>query len=1033
MLLTIIPTPLIETSHDGPRQALDVIIVNDWSAAGEAVLRVRNLRLALGPLPVGESEFRVFAPEVAAPQTDACLLEVDGEIVAQTECARAPVRRWQVYLAHASHHDLGYTDLPSNLLREHAGFLDDILRYCAETDDWPEASRFRYTIEQAWSVAFWAAHRSEQQVARLVERLREGRIELTALFGNETSELCGSEEQIRLLYPAARLARHAGVRPATAELNDIPGVSWGLALALSGAGVRYFAPGIPDYFGWNQKRRYTWDEQAVMPRNLPGAFWWQGPDGERVLFWHAAPAGATLWTLAQAERDLSRQLARLEARGYPHDLIKLNFAGGERDNSPPARRLSDIARAWNERWVSPQLIVATSQMFFEAFERAAGAALPTLRGELPNTDYTIGATSTAYPLGVNRVTHDQLAAAERLATCAALHAEYIYPAALLAEAYDSMMLFDEHTWGMASPAGPAQDASANRKAGFAFHAAALAHDVLSKSANRLADAVQLEEAGYHVVVFNPLGHARTDVALTPATPFSPSGKPMYWRTTDDPLAPRVWVNGAAIGRTLVTLPEEWLVGPLEMVDVATGDATPCQSMRTDDPFAARPNAAERVALARTDPSSLSVLNYDAAQAVDLAFTVAGAPAMGYRAYRLARANGDATTSLQVGETFLENRFYRLEVDPETGSVVSLFDKELGRELVDPGAPYGFNTLLARHPHDAAGQAAIIRRVYSVERGPVLASLAWEGDAPGCPRVTGEITMYDRVKRVDIAHRVLRDATPALEHYVAFPFALTPPQFRFQAANSVIEPVRDQLPGSNTSAFTAQHWVAVNDGADEVMWTGREAPVVMLGRLWPSPVSQAHHGATPPGYDQPFLRDPAAFEHGHIYSLLMSNNFRTNFAPIQPSDVLFRFSLNSRAVSGNGMPTNATQWGDAANLPLVSAWVQGPQTGALPPESAFVELDAANVSLLALKAAEDGDGIVLRLAETAGRATNVGVTLPCNVIAEASSANLLEEYATPLTHNELTVRAPLRAFGVTTVRLRLRDVRAFPTVESFWQL
>ena len=321
-----------------------------------------------------------------------------------------------------------------------------------------------------------------------------------------------------------------------------------------------------------------------MPRNLPGAFWWQAPDGQKVLFWHSAPGAVTLWTLAQAERDLPQQLDRMVEHGYPHMLIRLTFLGGRARQQPPPRRVSDIARAWNERWASPQLIVATNRMFFEAFEREAGPSLPTLRGELPNTDYTIGATSTAHPLGVNRLTDDRLAAAERLATCAALHADYEYPAAALAEAYDSMLLFDEHTWGMANPAGHAQDASMSHKAGYAFHAAALADDVLFKSVNRLADAVQLPEAGYHVIAFNPLGHARTDVVAARCGAVA-GGPPDVLAPDKRPAAPRTWVYATAIGRDPLVLPAEWLEEPLELVDVATGDATPCQVIRTDDPAA----------------------------------------------------------------------------------------------------------------------------------------------------------------------------------------------------------------------------------------------------------------------------------------------------------------------------------------------------------------------------------------------------------------------------------------------------------------
>ena len=230
------------------------------------------------------------------------------------EGSREPSRRWEVHLVHGSHHDLGYTDLPSNVLREHDGHLDKVLDFCDETADWPEESRFRYVAEQAWSVLHYLEHRPAEKTQRLLRLMREGRIEVTATLGNQVCGLCSHEELIRLLYPSFRLKRRFGVPITSAELNDIPGFSWGLASVLSGSGVRYFAPGIQDYFAWGRKVRPNWDEQAVIARDMLGAFWWEGPDGSRVLLWYGGPAieGPHLWTYDQARRDLAKYLAGLQ-------------------------------------------------------------------------------------------------------------------------------------------------------------------------------------------------------------------------------------------------------------------------------------------------------------------------------------------------------------------------------------------------------------------------------------------------------------------------------------------------------------------------------------------------------------------------------------------------------------------------------------------------------------------------------------------------------------------------------------------------
>ncbi len=42
---------------------------------------------------------------------------------------------------------------------------------------------------------------------------------------------------------------------------------------------------------------------------------------------------------------------------------------------------------------------------------------------------------------------------------------------------------------------------------------------------------------------------------------------------------------------------------------------------------------------------------------------------------------------------VQNRFYRVTFDPVRGAIKSIFDKELGRELVDASSPYALNEYL----------------------------------------------------------------------------------------------------------------------------------------------------------------------------------------------------------------------------------------------------------------------------------------------------------------------------------------------------
>jgi hypothetical protein len=201
--------------------------------------------------------------------------------------------------------------------------------------------------------------------------------------------------------------------------------------------------------------------------------------------------------------------------------------------------------------------------------------------------------------------------AEQLATWAAVLAEYEYPRAALDDAYRSTFFYDEHAWGMWQPGGPAQDCSRNEKGGFAYRAAALAHDVLIKAANRLADQVTLPEEGYYLTVLNSLSWERTDLVRAPLRPWTPCGNPMHWSRSQEEGSGPVLVMGGAVGRALVTPPADLLAAPFDLVDVATGARVPHQLVRLTDPQAAQPWAAERVAMGKVEASYLDEIVFHA--------------------------------------------------------------------------------------------------------------------------------------------------------------------------------------------------------------------------------------------------------------------------------------------------------------------------------------------------------------------------------------------------------------------------------------
>ena len=940
---------------------------------------------SFGKVEKGKATFQVHIPQVTEPTPAVFILKANGKTQFRQELVWQPCRCWKVYIVPITHHDLGYTDSIENVIHRYDRFYDDVLRFCDQTKDWPEESKYRYTAEGTWSLQHFIENRPKDVIDKLARYVKQGRIEISALFGNEISCLCGHEELIRLMYPSFRLKRMLGGQIHTGCIVDVPGLSWGLPTVLAGADVKYFFAGLPTYFEWGRNDIHTfWDESAILRHGRPDAFRWQGPDGETVLVYYQSSYGffhnvTGPHSYKEVMDNLPGMLEATEKQGCPFDVARYIHNGV--DNYPPDVEISHIVKEWNSRWAYPKLIVATNSMFFEELEKQC-RDVRTFRGELPDTDYVVGAASTARETGINRVTHDRLLCAEKFATIASLASDYEYPAEQIRRAYDNMLLYDEHTWGMDYPTGKTQDWSWADKSLYAYKAAGLAESILSKSLEKIADKIELKEDGRHIVVFNPLSFPRTDIVR------------------------------------LSRFDEK---GPFDLIDEETGQKTPCQIVELAGPQTPVPYAAYRYARGQFEHQELS----------ELVFAAEDVPSLGYKTYRISpkKESSSFTSNIAIGDAGLENSFFKVTLDSQTGAVESIYDKQLQCEIADKDAPHKLNQFVARQVQTGEQKSPAKVQIRKGQNGPIYGSIIAYSEGPGCPQLVQEIILYDKIKRIDFANRVLKDSTPLLEIYFAFPFKIDQgealdenktasggPNFRFESSNSVIEPLRDQFPGSNSNYYAAQHWADVSNQDIGVTLSCVQSHLLEFGGLRPCYVSQAHHGVTPPDFGREFVKQ-SELTKGYMYAFALDSNFRTNFQPVQQGDMLFSYSITTHKKDSN--QSRARDFGWAICNPLIPVSINGKRQGPLDKGTSFCQVDKPNVFLLTLKKAEDGDGIITRIIETEGKEITATLTVPHLTIKKACRTNLVEENIKELAFTEHSVAFPIRAFGITTIRLRTK--------------
>jgi alpha-mannosidase len=345
--------------------------------------------------------------------------------------------------------------------------------------------------------------------------------------------------------------------------------------------------------------------------------------------------------------------------------------------------------------------------------------------------------------------------------------------------------------------------------------------------------------------------------------------------------------------------------------------------------------------------------------IDRLSFIAKLPALGYRLYRLA-ARPDKTDAGRAarlaGPHSLENARYRLEVNPASGCIRSLWDKQAGCELFsgeaavpvvldDPSDTWSHDVLVF---NKVEGQF-IAHQVELVENGPVKATL----------RVTSEYNRSTLVQEFSLYHGLdgiaVRVSVDWHEQHkmlkLRFPVNVTQGQATYEIpyghiqrpANGEEEPGQSWIDLSGISPETGQVMgiSLLNDGKYSFDVTGSNLGLTVLR----SPIYAHHHPAMP--------------EPGKRY------------AYIDQGEQVFNYILLPHR--GSWAEAGAVRRAAELNQPpvvLATTFHAGP----LPSSASFAAVEPENVVISVIKQAEDGQDLIVRVYETAGRATAARIHL-----------------------------------------------------------
>ncbi|SDD72304.1 glycoside hydrolase family 38 N-terminal domain-containing protein [Niabella drilacis] len=344
-------------------------------------------------------------------------------VSAQTKPAGQQVT--DIWIVVKTHFDLGFTDQAANVFhRYRTEMMDNALKIVDENSKLPAAQRFVWTVP-GWPL--WAQILGPQQdparKQRIEQAIREGRLSAHALPFSMHTESQELEDLVRGLNYAARVSRTYKLPlPIAGKMTDVPSHSWIWPTLLEHAGIKFL------HIGVNPASQY--------PR-VPQLFWWQGPDGSRILCAYNIDYGSSLFPPAD-----------WPCRNYLSMIMT-----GDNHGPPTPAEVAKWRKQYEEKMPGVKIHFGTLDDFARAV-LSEKPQLPVVRGDMPDT-WIHGLMSMPQASKEARNARPLEPALQVLD--AQLRLWGLHPAPVdsaLDKAYEQSLLYGEHTWGMNAEYGP---------------------------------------------------------------------------------------------------------------------------------------------------------------------------------------------------------------------------------------------------------------------------------------------------------------------------------------------------------------------------------------------------------------------------------------------------------------------------------------------------------------------------------------------------------------------------------------------------
>ncbi len=938
----VTPTIFYQQKDEALTELVDVYLRSNQSLAhGRVTLKLGGREFThqlSSQRDFGEERAEFAVPEFARGTSAEVITKIGGK-TRHFPVTLSPAKKWTLYVVPHEHLDLGYTDYQAKVAEVHSRVLDEAMQLTRSHPD------FRFSSDGFWCFEEFLKGRTQPERDRLIQHVKEKKIFAPPQEASLLTGFASLEVLIRSLYSGFQFNQKHGGSFDYVNITDVPSYSWSYASILAGAGLKYFVAASDN------------DNAPILlysRLNEKSPFWWEGPDGARILMWYSRTYLQVTYMfgmppfLEAGRHSLPIFLQAYSHPGYKSDAVIVY--GTQVENTDLFPQQAGMVTEWNKVYAYPRMQFSGFAEPMEHIAKQFGDSIPVVRGD-GGPYWEFGNASDAAHVAMERATEQRALSAEKFSTISAIINPRIQPErAMLADVWRNMVLLDEHTWtyyaSVSDPNCSESKSQISVKDNHAKQAMMGVDYLIRRHLAAIADSIN-SPAGT-MIVFNSLNWKRSSMVSADV----PKGYSLRDLTTKEEIPVHTRFSGKKYSR--------------------------------------------------------------------VRFLAEDVPAVGYKCYAMVPSKSKTPASSEIHGEVLENRYYRVTLDVESGGVKSIVDKELGREIVNTSSPYRFDQYLyvtggdkwpTRIQHFGSAIPIPQLTIHNSERGRLISVTQepfgivarLESSALNTPKISTEIILFDKQKKIGFTNRVHKKKVYTKEGvYFAFPLMMDRPRFRYDLQNGFVNPASDQMPGAGKEWFSVQHWVEAQQDGVSAAIVPVDAFLVTLGDIvrgkWPKVFNE---------------------RKGTIFSYVMNNYYFTNWPASQGGDFTFRYFFTS---ARELTPEYLSHFARAEMTPLEVDIItrndkETARPGPLPADQgSFIDIDQPNVVLVTWKQAENEDGMILRFVEVAGNEAAVNVRIPLLKVQSAWNCNAMEQNGSPLATSEHGLSFSVKPFQIITVRV-----------------